>query len=480
MQKNPDILSPVGPQYNVTYRVLYNIFDLLVGVDFENDFRLRPSLATEWRRIDDLTMELTLRRGVKFHDGAEMTAEDVVFSFGPERVMNEDAPGHKDSRPFLGTFDKVEAIDDYTVRVTTKKPDPILHLRLAGWMSQIIRKDAYLAAPGFDAWAKKPIGTGPYKVVDFAQDEYILLAAHDDYWGGRPPFKQVRFQVVPELATRIAGLSTGEFDIVTEVPPDQFATIEGFDCCSVVGGAINNTRLVNFTKNNPVMRNADVRRAMALAVDRELIVDSLWGGRIDIPPGLQSKSFGELYLADFPAPAYDPDAARKLLAKAGYKGEEIPFQVLEGYYTSQVETAQALVEMWRAVGLNVKLDVKENWGQILTDKPAHFTDYSSTDLYPDPVASIVRNYGPDSYVQKIDMWSNDEFNKLSRVVATEIDADARKTALRRMLEIFHRDDPGALVLHKMGMFYGKNDAVAWEPYRVVYMDLGPLNPAFSR
>src|SRR5690606_9389437 len=119
VQRNPPLFDPAYSVSNVAWRVNHNIFDTLIAVDHANGFRLVPGLATAWRRIDDRTLELTLRPGVRFHDGSVMTADDVVFTFGPERMSGEDAPLRAQTRPLLGGIERVEAVDAATIRVTT-------------------------------------------------------------------------------------------------------------------------------------------------------------------------------------------------------------------------------------------------------------------------------------------------------------------------------------------------------------------------
>ena len=350
VQAVPDSLSPCGPTRNITYRTLYNVFDFVIGTDFTDNYSLRPSLATAWRRVDDRTMELTLREEVMFHDGTEMTAEDVAFSLGSERMMDEDAPCHGVSRQFVGTIDQVEATGPYAVRVTTSAPDPILDLRLGGWMTQVVSQEAFEAADSFEAFSLRPVGTGPYRVVDFAPGRYIDLEAHDAYWGGRPPFAHLRFEAVPEAAARIAGLVAGDYDLITEIAPDQFGTIEGYDDLEVIGGIVGNHRLLEYGVQHPVLADARVRRAIGLAIDRDAIVEGLWADRVSVPNGFQFPFYGETYVGDYPEMAYDPEEARRLLQDAGYDGETVEFRIVPGYYTADVATTEAMVDMWRGRG----------------------------------------------------------------------------------------------------------------------------------
>lgn len=476
MPSSPATLEPIRENSNVLFRVGYNIFDNLVAVDFKNGGKLVPGLATAWTRPSPTEMEFTLREGVRFHDDSVMTAEDVVFSFGPERVSGKDAPGYALTRPFLGTIVKVEATGPLKVRFTTEKPDPLLEQRLAAWTGQIISRKAYLAAANFDAWQLAPVGTGPYKVKEFRNGDRVVLTAHDAYFGGRPPAREILFRVVPELASRLAALATGEADIATELSVDQFETVKRMADREVVGGPIMNIRVLVFDKTNPVLADARVRRALGLAIDRKAIVDSLYEGLTRVPRGLQHESWGDLFLADRPMPVFDPAAARALLKEAGYSGQPITYRVLNNYYTLQIQTAQALIEMWKAVGLDVRLEVKENWTQILAPEGRGIRDWSNTLFWNDPVGVLARLYGPGTAPQVATKeWANEDFNAACVVMRESLDPAARLAAHRAAQDIYTTIDPPGTVLHDLAMFYGKKKSVGWTPYPIEYMDFRAAN-----
>ena len=158
---------------------------------------------------------------------------------------------------------------------------------------------------------------------------------------------------------------SGEYQFACDIPPDQIAGIEKNAAFEVQGGTILNHRLTVFDKNHAQLANPLVRRAFTHAIDRQAIVDSLWAGRTRVPKGLQWEFYGDMFNADWSVPAYDPKLAQDLLKQANYKGDPIPYRLLNNYYTNQVATAQVLVEMWKAVGLNVQIETKENWSQIM-------------------------------------------------------------------------------------------------------------------
>jgi peptide/nickel transport system substrate-binding protein len=476
-QANPVVLDPIMGESNVAYRVLYNIFDTLIDTDYLDNLKLKPGLATAWRRIDGKTLELSLRPGVKFHNGDILTADDVAFSLSRERLFGEVAQQANVAAGYWRNLDKVEKVDDMTVRVVMSVDDVLLEHRLANWSAQIVSARGFRAAGGWEAWGRRPVGTGPFKVVDFRQDELMALEAHEDYWMGPPAIAGLRFRVVPELAARTAGLAAGQFDMITELSPDQVSVVARNSDVEVVGNTINNHRLVMYdSMTNPVLRDARVRQALNLAIDRQLIVDTLFGGRTVVPRSLQWEFFGEMFLADFPAYRPDPARARELLRAANYRGEPIQYRVLPNYYTNELVTAQALAGMWQGVGLNVEIAVRENFTQILEQSPNRgIRNWSNTAVYPDPLSSLWRQHGTNAIQGRFNEWSDPEYDRLGLVLERSLDLNERRTAFRRMLTIWEIENPCGTVLHQNIILYGKRKDVAWRPYPHQYMDFRPRN-----
>jgi peptide/nickel transport system substrate-binding protein len=497
---NSNTLEPLREQSNVGERVmLTSLWEGLLGRNYASRLETVPVLATETRRISDSVVELKLRQGVKFHNGEELTAEDVAFSFGNERMFGPGGPNSGSTiritevnpgragrelpqevpavanRSFPG-FERIEIVDKYTLRWVNRTPDVTLEGRLARSGSEIGSRRGFAEAATWLDWARQPITTSPYKVVEFRADNSLTLAAHDEYWGGRPPLKQLRFVEVPEVSSRVNGLLSGEYHFACDIPPDQIAGIERNRAFEVLGGTIPNHRLTVFDRNYPVLRDPRVRRAFTHAIDRQAIVDSLWAGRTAIPRGLQWEFYGEMFQADWEVPKYDPAEARRLLREAGYKGEPIPYRLLNNYYTNQVATAQVLVEMWRAAGLNVQIEMKENWSQILEQTPTRAVrDWSNSGLFSDPVSSLTNQHGPNGQQQQVGEWTNEEFNRLSVELETSTDRARRKTVFRRMLEIAEREDPAFTVLHQNATFTAKRRDIRWRAAPAFAMDFRAAN-----
>jgi peptide/nickel transport system substrate-binding protein len=464
LEEIPRRLDPLRVQLNPGYRVMHNIYDTLIAVDYKAGGKLVPALATAWRRIDPKTLELTLRDGVVFHDGSPLTTDDVVFTFSEGRISKPDSPGYPTAQQHLSTIAGAEATGPKTIRVMTKTPDPVLELRLSAWGSQIISKAAFEKAGGWEGYSQKPMGTGPFSLERMTTDE-IRLQAFPKYWGGVPTITTLVYRPAVELSARIAGLATGDFDLISDVPPDQFAAVSRVKDLEVVGGPIASLRVVKFDTRNPDLKDARVRQALGLAVNYEAITKSLWHGLLDVPRGHQLQSFGDLYDPNRPKPAYNPQKAKELLAAAGYKGRPIPYRIRPDAYAAEVATAQILISMWKQVGVNIDLQIKENFGQLLAYPGTGMRNGVDPVLVNDPLFSLWRSYNQSER----DVWSNEEFYRLGAILESAMDPAERKKALTGMLDIFDNDPP-AIILHTTGLFYGKRKNLNWTPYPHAYMD----------
>ncbi len=465
-------LDPMGQNANVNERVGENIIENLIRYNWKTG-GVQPGLATEWKMINDTTMELKIRDGVKCHNGEDFTAKDVEIMFGPKRYGTEGAsgPGYAIGKAFFNTIKEVKAIDGNKVQIVTNEPDPLLINRLSGWMGQVPCADAYLKAASWEEWGQKVVGTGPYKTVSYKPGESHTLEAFDGYWGDKPAVKSITFKVVPETAARIAGLITGEFDIVTEIQPDQFKTITDNAGTEIAGGAIRNIRFMPYDTRNPALKDKRVRQALNLAIDRELLIKAVFNGMSTVPNGFQMKSFGDMYIADHKGAEFNPEKAKKLLKEAGYNGEEISFRYMNDYYTGEVSTAQILEQMWSAVGFNIKLELKENWGQIQEDDVAKgrgIINWSGTAYLNDPVGQVSRLFGPDGFFQRHKYWDGSKFNAASDGLMSA-NLKTRRAAFSKMLDVWEDEAPAGY-LYVLPMFYGKSKAIKWTASDTGLMD----------
>jgi peptide/nickel transport system substrate-binding protein len=195
-----------------------------------------------------------------------------------------------------------------------------------------------------------------------------------------------------------------------------------------------------------------------------------------VPKGLQWPYYEGMFHADWEVPRFDPAEARRLVRESGYRGDPIPYRLLNNYYTNQNATAQVMVEMWRAVGLNVQIEMRENWAQILERSPTRAVrDWSNSAPFNDPVSSIVNQHGPNGQQQQVGEWSNEEMNRLSVELETSTDRERRRAVFRRMLEICEREDPAYTVLHQNATFTAKRRDIRWKASPAFAMDFRATN-----
>lgn len=457
-------LDPAMALGNPGFAVTHNAFDTLVKRNFlSNDSytgkEFVPGLASGWERQDEVTMIFTLREGVRFQNGDPMTAEDVKFSI--DRVLDPDSL-YVSARGHLANIASIDIVDDRTIKVVTKTPDAAL-LDLLAYPGTSIVPRAYYESVGFETFGQKPIGTGPYQIVSFVPDQALKFIAFEDYWGGKPPASSLTFNIVPEVTARITALANGEVDIATSIPPDQAAAVDALDGISVKRVLVN-SHILNYNTFHPVL-NKKLRQAMNLAIDRQLLSQALWAGTAEVLPGQQYAEWGPLFNADRPGFAYDPDKARALIAESGYVGQEIVFHSHPVYYTNGLASAEAIVEMWRNVGLNARVQVNERWNIIQREDPNYAVrNVSDWTILSDPAATIGWTWTIAG------IWQDKaEFERLAVEARAALDPEVRRGLYQQMLDVFEEEAPGTL-LYRVREGYGVSDRLNWHPFTNYIMD----------
>ena len=485
-------LCIINEASNVGTRHYNSYHEPLIDTDWTGDLSLRPGLAESWTQIDGRTIEFKLRRGVKFHNGDALTADDVAFTFGErmfgteaERAAPAGAPRDPKWAPAkvragaataFPAIERIEIVDPHTIRFINKNSDVTLLGRISMRVGSIVNARQHREAATWFDWARKPVGTGPYKVSEYVAENRLILDAFDDYWGGKPPLRQLRFLEVPELSSRINGLLSGQYDFACDISPDQIAAIDDSKKFEVKGGLITNMRILNFDTHFPALADKRVRLALSLAVDRAAIVETIWGGRSRVPRGSQFSFFGPMYIADHVTPSFDPARAKVLLKEAGYNGAPIPYRLVNNYYTNQTATAQVLVEMWRAVGLNVQLEIKENWGQVLTTAvPRAINDNSMTAFFNDPVSFIPGNFGVKGDMPLNGFWKNADAEAQVAILESSTDLATRRAAISRIMSIAETEDPALIILHETANFTATRRDIKWQPAKSFVMDFRGRN-----
>lgn len=477
----PAGMEPAREMGNPGTRITYSVFDTLIRRDFlgtpdGGGSRLKPHLAISWDRKSSKELIIKLREGVRFHNGDELTADDVAYTFREGRLWGA-KPEIAEGNSYFGTLAGCEAIDKTTVRFTTRVPDLLLEQRLSSWASWVVNKRHYEQV-GIEGFNRAPVGTGPYKLKQMRPNDAIELVAHDEYFMGRPTARSIAFREIKELAARVSGLVSGEFDLITNIPPDQASVLGQYTDIDQRNVVLANVHVLTFDERGPQTSDHRIRKALALSVDRQKLVDSLWLGKAVVPNSHNYPEFNEMYLSG-PRKLYDVERAKTLLREAGYKGEEITYRTMPAYYTNALDAAQIIVEMWKAVGINAKLQVVENFDQM-RGKGQQVGNNSNSTRFPDPLGALWIAWGPGSVFQRSKAWSyrTDEFNALGNILETEGDLSKRKQAFAQMLDVWEDASPGT-VLYQPLEIYGVRKSLKWRPTTFYFMDLRPDNLSFS-
>lgn len=481
VQALPATLEPFEAISNVGLRTTYNVFDTLWRRDFnreaaEGGQHLLPHLATSLRQRDRLTWEVKLRDGVRMHDGSLLSAEDVLSTFSPERMYGKEVQ-HHEGRVNFGHLTAVEAEGRDTVLFRTATPDVVMPQRLAaygGW----IHSAKFYNEHGLAGMRQRPVGSGPYRIASFQRDQRAVLESHDEYWMGRPPARQLVFIVVPEASSRLAGLQAGDFDLVTNLLPEQAETLKGSPTLEGVDVELDLAHLLYYDTRNPVVKDARVRRGLNHAVDMETIGKSLWGPKFQRMAALQTPAFGEYYDAGRRGHFYDPDLARKLLKEGGYRGEEIVIRITPGYYLQMDLAVQVIQQMWEAVGVKSRLETMENIAQLVRPG-ADVRPISVSFRFPDPLGGgLMVNLSKDYSTQKSGFWQPVKFNAISDELRLATDPAERKRLWSALLDEYEAEAP-ALILYQAREYIAKRRNVRWSHYPLYYMDFRPFNLSFA-
>jgi len=356
---DPHFLN-LAPNINIAWHV----FDALTHVD--EDARLIPGLAVSWRALDATTWEFKLRRGVHFHDGAELTAEDVAFSI--ERTFQ--VPNGQ-FRTFTQRIVGKEILDAHTLRLKTATPYAMVPYDLNS-VFIVSRKAAARAGPeDFDS-GKAMTGTGPFRFVRFARGDRVELARNDDYWGAKSPWEKVTFRIVPTDPARLAGLLSGELDAIEQVPTADLPRIRR-DARLQTAQKVS-WRTIFFyldqyrdrapgladkagkpLERNP-FRDLRVRQALSKAIHRQAIAERLMDGAALPASNLVSPPvFG--YAPDLKPEPYDPEGAKRLLAEAGYpQGFSMTLSATNNRYVNDEQIAQSVAQMLARVGVRARVE----------------------------------------------------------------------------------------------------------------------------
>jgi peptide/nickel transport system substrate-binding protein len=388
-QKTLTIVRPtdpvsLDPQLETTAPgswVFSQILEPLITVN--QDMEIEGRLATSWEFIDPTRLRFTLRQDVTFHDGTPFNAEAVKFTW--DRAFLSDPPGRWKS--LAGPVAGAEVVDEYTVDIVAEQPYGPMLLTVTMPYTGVVSPTA-VEAMGNDEFSRAPVGTGPFKFVEWRANDRIVLEAYDDYWRGRPALDRVVFRTVPEEGARMLSLRTGEADMVLLPTPSDLPALEADPDFIVEGAPGVGVFYLAFNLDRPVVSDVLVRQAIAHAIDRELIVDAiLEGGGVLATSVVGEPVFGYKDMELLERYPYDPERAIELLQEAGYTrgadglmrdaaGQVLRLDALpsSGRSLKDREIAEVLQEFLRQVGIEVELHIFE-WATTFTLMRGETLDY---------------------------------------------------------------------------------------------------------
>ncbi len=456
-----------------------HVFDFLVN----RDAAARPTagLAESWTAVAPTTWEFRLRRGVKWHDGRDFTADDVAFSV--ERAPNvPNSPGGFGG--FVRAIQRTEVVDSHTIRFHTASPHPLLPTELAS--VAIISRHAGTGAQTEDYNSgRAAIGTGPYRVVSYRPGDRTELARNDSYWGGAEPWARVSYRFISNDSARTAAILAGDVDLIDQVPTSDLERLRRDQ--RVAMHEIGGLRLIylfpDFSREGPSpfvtdnagtplprnpFRDLRVRQALSIAINRENLTRSVMEGTAQptgqwLPPGSYS------YNPAVTPPAFQPDRARALLAEAGFpQGFRVTLHGPNDRYPNDARTIQAIAQMWTRVGIQTQVDAQP-W--------AAFSPRSARQEYAIRLVGWGSVTGEASYLlvnilntfdaakrtgaSNNGRYSNPALDDLTARAVSILDDRERERALQEAVKVA-MDDLGVIPLHQITNIWASRRGITYD------------------
>jgi peptide/nickel transport system substrate-binding protein len=442
-----------------TNNMLEHIYDRLLDRD-PKTLKPRPMLATGWKLVNDTTWEFTLRKGVKFHNGEPFDAQSIKATF--EYMLDPANKSHYATPAYWKPLKEVQVVDPYTVRLVTDKPYPSV-IDHASLTDLLVLPAKALKELGPQKLAEKPIGTGPFKFVEWRRDERLVVERNPDYWAGPADASRVTFRFIPEFSARMAALLSGEIDIMKDVPPHAVDTVERSGRAkirSTVSSRINYLALVNL-KPGP-MQDVRVRRAMNHAVNvDELITQVLRGNATKMCGPLAPANVD---FAQVECYKHDPGRAQALFKEAGVdpKTLALTLDTPSGRYPLDKDVSLAIAAQLQRLGIKTNVVVNE-WGTHL-DK---IKNRNTGDMFFLGWGPALHGQGTIEPLFKAEAtyssYGNNKLldEKIAKAV-TVVDAKARAAAYTELQKLV-RDEAPWVFLWQQHDLYGVASHVEWSP-----------------
>lgn len=447
---DPDGLDPHRTAAAATFQITNNIYDTLIRVT--PDGELKPALAESWEVSDDgLTITFKLREGVNFHNGRTVTAEDVKFSF--ERLKDDESPR---SSVYANIVD-IRVVDEQTVEFVTEKLDVALETLFVYPWTAIVPEEAV------DELRDKPIGSGPYKLVEWIPQQHIILKKNEDYYDPAN-IETVEFIMMPDATSQISALQSGQIDMIL-ITGDQAGPIENSDDLKVVEVQYNAVQLMAMNNHHEALSDVRVRQAINYAVDKDAVLETVWfgyGKKIGshYPPILKG------YTDTTEVIPYDPEKAIQLLEEAGY-GDGLTLDMyLPSAYPMYVSAGQVIADQLREVGITANIHTVE-WGvwlsDIYTNREYDLTVVGHTGRL-DPYALLAR-YQSESGENYMN-YSNERVDEILATVQQERDEAKRMALYEEVQNILAEEVPAVYLQSPIALVVSAKDVAGFESYPI--------------
>jgi peptide/nickel transport system substrate-binding protein len=456
-----------------------HIFDKLVQMD--PDSRMIPGIATSWKPLDDKTWEFKLRREAKFHDGSELTAEDVAFSINRvPTVPNSPGPFSAYTKAITG----IEIVDPYTIRFKTAAPHPLMPNDMS--TIYIVSKKVATGASTEDFNSgKAAIGSGRFKLVKYANGERVELARNDAYWGDKPAYDKVTFKIIKNEPARMAALLSGDVDAIEQPPTADITRLKKDPKFTLTSKISHRVIYFNFDHlsrvspfitakdgkpldKNPLL-DARVRRAISKAINRPAIAERVMEGQA-IPSGqlVSEKLFG--HNPALKAETYDVEGAKKLLAEAGYpNGFNLTIHGPSGRYVNDEKIVQAVAQMLSRVGITAKVETAPMGPYSGRASKQEFSFHmvgwgASTGEASSPLRSLLATFSRDKGLGAVNWgrYSNTKVDYLIEQALQQVNDENRSIMLQRATEL-SMQDLGIMPIHFQFTLWATKKNVQYTP-----------------
>lgn len=418
---DPVSLDPYGTTDTPAIRVASCIFETLVTRDDNGE--IAPGLAESWEIVDDTTYVFHLRQGVKFHNGEELKASDVAFSFS----KIAESP-HASSIRATIDFENSKAVDDYTFEMKMTEPfGPILN-HLGHAVMAIVNEKAYTEAG--DAVGQNPVGTGPYKFVSWAASDRIVLEANQEYWGTAPAIPNVIWRTIPEVATRSIEVEAGGVDVAVDIQASDVERLESKEGVEVFREVASSINFIGLNTTKAPFDNVKVRQAIDLATDKEAIYNVVYQGTGTIAEAPMS-SVVWAYNDQLPKHEYNVEKAKELLAEAGY-ADGFKMTMTTDESQARQDTAEIVQSQLAAIGIQVEIQSLERTtyiGEVCAGTLEAFSLGWSSDT-GDPDYALYASFHSSQHGEggNMSFYTNEEVDRLLQLGRTSTDQEERKEA----------------------------------------------------